>query len=160
MIFLGIDAMKQMVTIFWLLLVFPCSHATLQQSSVSEAGAHKIYVSSFGSNPGADHLRNKLLRKLSRIGTIHIVEDPGLADATLIGNAAMSLIGYYHSNPRIRYRTGADVPVYDVRMTVELKDHLGRSLWSGSLKPRFWGSQYLDDNVVNQAADHIINTFR
>lgn len=67
----------------------------------------------------------------------------------------MRLVGYYNSNPRVRYRNSASVRVYDAKMTVELEDKQGRILWSGTLKPRFWGSQYVSDNVVNQAARHV-----
>ncbi len=53
-----------------------------------------------------------------------------------------------------KHRTS--VPVYDAKRTAELDDKQGRSLWSGNLKPRFGGSQYASDGVVNQAARHIV----
>lgn len=34
-------------------------------------------------------------------------------------------------------RDGPSVPVYDAKMTAELEDRQGRSLWSGKLQPRF-----------------------
>jgi hypothetical protein len=134
--------------------------SVLGQSSGCAAGVHRIYVGSFGSSPSAIYLRSKLLLKLAKARAIVIVDDPGTADAVLKGTASMWLVGYYNSNPRIRYRNSTTVPVYDAKMTAELKDKQGRSLWSGKLKPRFWGSQYVSDNVVNQAARHVADVLR
>jgi hypothetical protein len=125
------------------------------QESHREADVHRIFVGSFGSNLDAAYLRSKLLLKLGRARTILLVEDPNTADVLLNGAAAMRLVDYYNSNPRVRYRNSASVRVYDAKMTVELEDKQGRVLWSGKLKPRFWGSQYVSDNVVNQAARHV-----
>jgi hypothetical protein len=133
---------------------------TLGQSSHCAAGVERVYVGSFGSNPGAAYLRNELLSKLAKSPKILIVRDPATADAVLKGVAAMWLVGYYNSNPRIRYRTSASVPVYDAKMTAELEDKQGRGLWLGKLKPRFQGSQYVSDNVVNQAARHVADVLR
>ena len=119
-----------------------------------------MYIGSFGLNPGAIYLRNKLLLRLTKSETIVVVENPAEADAVLRGSAAMRLLGYYNSNPRIRYRNSTSVAVYDAKMTVELEDRQGRSLWSGNLKPCFWGSQYVSDNVVNQASHHVIEVLR
>ena len=132
----------------------------LGQSPHCAAGVERVYVGSFGSNPGAADLRNELLSKLAKAPTVLIVHDPATADAVLKGTAAMWLVGYYNSNPRIRFRNSTSVPVYDAKMTAELDDKQGRSLWSGKLKPRFWGSQYVSDNVVNQAARHIVAILR
>ncbi len=133
---------------------------TLGQGSDCAAGVERVYVGSFGSNQGAAYLRNRLLSKLAKARRILIVDDPATAVAVLKGTAAMWLVGYYNSNPRIRYRNSTSVPVYDAKMTAELDDKQGRSLWSGNLKPRFWGSQHVSDNVVNQAARHVEATLR
>jgi len=147
---------KRLFAILWLLLAgLTLGETAFGQESHHEAGVHRIFVGSLGSNPDAACLRSKLLLRLGRAHTILIVEDPDTADVLLIGAAAMRLVGYYNSNPRIRYRNSASVPVYDARMTVELEDKQGRILWSGKLKPRFWGSQCVSDNVVNQAARHV-----
>lgn len=103
---------------------------------------------------------NQVLSKLAQSPKILIVHDSATADAVLKGVAAMRLVGYYNSNPRIRYRNSTTVPVYDAKMTAELEDKRGRNLWSGNLKPRFWGSQYVADNVVNQATRHIVTVLR
>lgn len=132
----------------------------LGQSSHCAAGVERVYVGSFGSNPGAAYLRNKLLSKIAKVPTVLIVHDPATADAALKGTAAMWLVGYYNSNPRIRFRNSTSVPVYDAKTTAGLDDKQGRSLWSGNLKPRFWGSQYVSDNVLNQAARHIVAILR
>ena len=133
---------------------------TLGQSSHRAAGVERVYVGSFGSNPGAAYLRDKLLSNLAKEPTILIVHDPATADAVLKGTAAMWLVGYYNSNPRIRYRNSTIIPVYDAKMTAELEDKRGGSLWSGNLKPRFWGSQYVSENVVNRATRHIVTVLR
>lgn len=132
----------------------------LGQSLPRTPGAPRLYVSSFGQSPDAVCLRNKLLRRLAEKGRIRIVDDPAAANVLLTGTAAMWLTSYYNQNPRIRYHTTADVPVYDAKMTVELADRQGRCLWSGKLKPRFWGSQYVSNNIVNQAARHVSDILR
>jgi len=144
--------------VFWAVLSF--GEAACGQSVHRSAGVPRLYVSSFGQNPDAVYLRNKLLLRLARESRILFVDDPVTADVVLNGTAAMWLVGYFNSNPRIRYRTSAEVPVYDARMMVDLEDKQGRSLWSGKLKPRFWGSQYVSDNVVNQAARHVSEALR
>lgn len=147
---------KRLFAILWLFLAgLTVGGTTFGQESHREADVHRIFVGSFGSNPDAAYLRSKLLLRLLRAHTILIVEDPDTADVLLKGAALMRLVGYYNSNPRVRYRNSASVPVYDAKMTVELEDKQGRILWSGKLKPRFWGSQYVSDNVVNQAARHV-----
>jgi hypothetical protein len=45
-------------------------------------------------------------------------------------------------------------------MVLKLEDSSGHTLWSGRLKPRFWGSQYVSDNVVNQAAHHVVQVLQ
>jgi hypothetical protein len=147
---------KRLFAILWLFLAgLTFGGTAFGQESHREADVHRIFVGSFGSNPYAAYLRSKLLLRLGRAHTILIVEDPDTADVLLQGAAAMPLVGYYNSNPRVRYRNSASVRVYDAKMTVELEDKQGRVLWSGKLKPRFWGSQYVSDNVVNQAARHV-----
>ena len=115
--------------------------------------ARKVYVGSFGRDPGAAYMRGRLLAKLARSGEVVLVEDPSIADLTVRGHAKLWVAGHWHSNPRAQDR---GTPVYDARMTIEIDDARGRALWSGTLKPRFWGSQYVSDNVANQAAEYII----
>jgi len=156
--FPGTNMIKRLFAILWLFLAgLTLGETAFGQESHREADVHRIVVGSFGSNPDAAYLRSKLLLRLGRARTILIVEDPDTADVLLIGAAAMRLAGYYNSNLRVRYRNSANVRVYDAKMTVGLEDKKGRILWSGTLKPRFWGSQYVSDNVVNQAARHVTN---
>ena len=121
-------------------------------------GAHavKVFVGSLGPAGDAIYLRQKLILSLQKSHQIVVVDNPDSADLLVLGSAAIRIVGYYNSNPRIRYRNIASVPVYDARMEIELKDGQGRSHWSGKLKPRFWGSQHVSDNVVNQAAQHVV----
>lgn len=158
---LGTNVIRQFPAILWLFLaVLALGETAFGQTSKPFADLHKLYVSSFGQDPGAVFLRNKLLVRFSKARTIRLVEDPASADAILKGTGTVRLVGHYHSNQRIRYATNADIPVYDAKMTVDLEDSLGRCIWSGNLKPRFWGSQYVCDNVVNQAARHVSNALR
>ena len=78
----------------------------------------------------------------------------------LSGVAQLRIVGYYNSNPRVRYQNSASVAVYDAKMIVRIEDSGGHSLWSGNIKPRFWGSQYVSDNVVNQAARQVADVLR
>ena len=141
-------------------VILCCVETIPGQSSHHPVEVHKIYVGTFGSDPGAVYLRNRLLKRLARSGTTVIVSSPTNADAVLTGSAALRLLGYWNSNPRVRYRNSSSVAVYDANMTVQLEDGRGRLLWSGNLKPRFWGSQYVSDNVVNQAVRHVIDALR
>ena len=124
---------------------------TYGQSPDRAKGVHRIYVEALGSDPEAVYLRHKLLLKLAKSDNLMVVGDRALADLVLRGTAQMRLTGYFNSNPRVRYRNSASVPVYDAKMSVVIADRQDRCLWSGTLKPRFWGSQYVSDNVVNQA---------
>ncbi len=152
---------KWFFVILAVLFVITSSSRTSFAENPREAReVHRVYVGSFGSNPDAIYLRNKLLLRLAKSETIVVVEDFADADAVLNGSAVMWLLGYYNSNPRIHYRNSTSVAVYDARMMVELQDRRGRRLWSGNLKPRFWGSQYISDNVVNQAARHVSEILR
>ncbi len=153
--------MKPLLAILWgILAVMSSCETAFGQSLLRGSAAPRLYVSSFGQSSDAVYIRNKLIRRLAEKGRIRIVDDPAAANVLLTGTAAMWLTGYYNSNPRIRYRTSADVPVYDAKMTVELEDKEGRCLWSGALKPRFWGSQYVSDSIVNQAARHVSDILR
>lgn len=158
---LGTNVMKRFRAILWLILaILALGETAFGQSPQFSAEAHKLYVGSFGQNPGAVCLRKKLLARLSRARTILLVEDPATADAILKGTGTVRLVGHFHSNPLIRHATNADVPVYDAKMMVDLEDSPGRRIWSGNLNPRFRGSQYVCDNVVNQAARHVSDALR
>lgn len=132
-----------------------CTLAAGVQNSNEARPIHKVYVDLFGTGPGADYLRGKLISKLSRLKAIVIVDNQAVADLVVRGTAEMWLTGYYNPNPRIRYRNNSSVPVYDAKMSLEFETRLGRCEWSGEVKPRFWGSQYVSDNVVSQAAQRI-----
>jgi hypothetical protein len=123
-------------------------------------GVHRIYVEALGTDPEAVYLRRKLLSKLAKSHKLMVVDDPTIADLVLRGTAQMRPTGYYNSNPRVRYRNSASVPVYDAKMSVVIANGQGRCLWSGTIKSRFWGSQYVSDNVVNQAARHVVDVLR
>jgi hypothetical protein len=72
----------------------------------------------------------------------------------------MRLVGHCALNARSRFRMGRTEAVFDAKMVVEVDDSQGRILWSGRLKPRFWGSQYVSDNVVNLAARRVADVLR
>ncbi len=153
--FPGSNVIKRLFAIWLFLAGLTLGETAFGQGPHHEADVHRIFVASFGSNPDAAYLRSKLLSRLGKVRTILIVENPAAADVLLNGAAVMRLVGYYNSNPRVRYRNSSSVRVYDAKMTVELEDRQGLMLWSGTLKPRFWGSQYVSDNVVNQAARQV-----
>ena len=152
---------KRRLAIFCLALTtIPSVWATVGQNSLPAVQIHKIYLGSLGSKPDALYLQDRLRRELTKTRGIFVVDDLALADVVLTGTATMPLLGYYCPNPRIRYRDSSCVAVHDAKMTLELEDPQGLRLWSGSLKPRFWGSQYVSDNVVNQAARNIAEVLR
>ena len=151
---------RSFILLFVLFVASFANRPSFGESAYRSREVHRLYIGSFGSTPDAVYLRNKLLLRLTKSRTIVVVGSPADADAVLSGSATMRLLGYYNSNPRIRYRNSASVAVYDARMTVELEDRQGRPLWSGNLKPRFWGSQYVSDNVVNQVSRHVIEVLR
>ena len=140
--------------------VLPGSEAAVRNNTSRVSEVHKIYVGSFGGSTDAIYLRHKLVLRLTRSKRFLVVDDPDAADAILSGTAQLRLVGYYNSNPRIRYRNGASVAVYDAKMVLRLDDRTGHCVWTGNLKPRFWGSQYVSDNVVNQAARHVADVLR
>lgn len=148
------------VLLFIFPTILPAREAAVRNSSSRAVEVRKIYVGSFGASLDAVYLRHKLVLRLARSRRLIVVDDPATADAILSGTAQLRLVGYYNSNSRIRYRNSASVPVYDARMMVRLEDRGGHSLWSGNLKPRFWGSQYVSDNVVNQTARHVAEVLR
>ena len=146
--------------IFLSLPLTVCSLAADEQNSNATRPVQKVYVSLFGRGPSADYLRGKLISKLSRIKTIIVVDNPGAADLIVRGTAAMWLTGYCNPNPRVRYRNSSSVPVYDAKMTLEVENKQDNCVCSDEVKPRFWGSQYVSDNVVNQAAERISRLLR
>ncbi len=155
------NVLRPLYVLFCLFLtVLPASEAAVRNSSNCAAEVHRVYVGSFGASPDAVYLRHKLVLRLTRSRRFLVVDDPVTADAILSGTAQLRLVGYHNSNPRIRYRNSASVAVYDAKMMVRLEDGQGRSLWLGNLKPHFWGSQYVSDNVVNQAARHAADVLR
>lgn len=127
------------------------------------AGPHqigKVYVESFQDDPGAAFIRSKLIQKLSRERDFVLVDHVEDSDLILEGSAGLWLTGYHHSNPRIPYRTSGDTPVYNAKLSLTLRNRQGNVLWSASFKPRFWGSQYVSDNVTNQGVCHLEKTVR
>jgi hypothetical protein len=148
------------VSLILILTGLACQRQALAVSMLSPVHVHKLYVGRFGTSAGAAYLREKLLARLGKLENVELVKEPSEAEWILDGTASMRLLGYYNSNPRIRARSASSAPVYDAKMAVALEDRQGRSLWSANLKPRFWGSQYVADNVVNQAARRVVETLR
>ena len=158
---LDMNVIKPLFVLLCLLPAFlPASGAAVRNRSNRWAKNNKIYVGSFGASPDSICLQRKLVLKLERSGRFFVVDDPDAADVVLSGTAQMHLVGYYNSNPRVRYRNSASVAVYDAKMELRLDDRSGHRVWIGYLKPRFWGSQYVSDNVVNQAARHVTDALR
>jgi hypothetical protein len=135
----------------WILL----SNCSSQGQTVALHAIRKVYVEPFQSDPSAAFIRGKLIQKLSRHQGFILVNHVEDSDAILQGSAAFWITGYYNPSPRIRYRTSRDVPVYAATLSLTLKDRQRNILWSASFRPRFWGSQYVSDNVTNQAACHL-----
>jgi hypothetical protein len=141
-----------MLTATILLVLMLLSSRSVPGQTVT--GLHQIrnvYVEAFQGDSCAALIRTKLIQKLSRSKRFIIVDHVEDSDAILQGSAALWITGYYHSDPRIRYRTSNDTPVYTARLSLSLTNRQGNILWSASFKPRFVGSQYVSDNVTNQA---------
>lgn len=148
---LGSGLFRTAILLVWILL----SSCSSQGQTVTLHEIRKVYAEPFQGDSGAAFIRAKLLQKLSRHHGFVLVNHVEDSDAILQGSAAFWITGYYNQNPRIRYRTSRDVPVYSATLSLTLKDRQGNVLWSASFKPKFWGSQYVSDNVTNQAACHL-----
>ena len=130
----------------------PCVFGNVPNSSQTV----NVFLGSFGPTGNAIYLREKLIQRLQKSHQIAVVSNPHRADLLVVSSAVMRSVGYYYSNPRLRYRTSPSVPVYDAWMELELNDSRGWALWWGKFKPRFWGSQYVSDNLVNQAGQQVV----
>lgn len=138
-----------------LVLMLLSNRSVLSQTVTGLHQIRNVYVEAFQGDSVTALIRTKLVQKLSRSKRFTIVDHVEDSDATLQGSAALWLTGYYHSDPRIRYRTSRDAPVYTARLSLSLTNRQGNVLWSASFKPRFCGSQYVSDNVTDQAICHL-----
>jgi hypothetical protein len=128
------------------------------QRAKSTASVHKVYVGSFGAEVGAEYLQKRLSLRLGRTHNIVVVDDPSAADFVLNGSAASWFRGYYCSNLRPSYLNHNCSKSYGAKMEMVLEDSSGRILWSGTLSPRFWGSDNPFENVVKQAAMRVYDS--
>lgn len=151
--FLGVIVCLMMAAIY-------LDQAAVGQRSRRTVPVHKLYVDSLGENPTTEFLRRELCLKLSQSKRILLVDDRDAADIVLTGRAAWRSRGRLCSNLRPSYLNRNCLEAFDVDMTLHLVDQNGRSLWSGELKPRFWGSDNPFNNVVNQAANRVLKLMR
>lgn len=142
------------------LTAMQCGWAVGERHPPLAAPMHKVYVGSLGTSSDAEYLRQKMSRRLVKSRKVVVVDDPADADAVLSGKASIWFRGYSCGNRRPSYLNRNCFPAYDAKMMLKLEDSRGQTLWLGKLKPRFWGSQYISDNVVNQAAKHIVEVLQ
>jgi hypothetical protein len=96
--FPGMNEIKRLLAFLGLCLGGMDNWRECLRAIASRAEVHRMYVGSFGSNPDAAYLRNKLLLRLGRARTILIVEGPDIADVLLKCAAVMRLVGECNSD--------------------------------------------------------------
>ncbi|HXG33323.1 MAG TPA: hypothetical protein VNJ11_08155 [Bryobacteraceae bacterium] len=115
----------------------------------------KIYVDTFGTAEGADLIREKLINRLVRSGRVSVVEDPGVADAVLIGIGQIHKdVGY--SASVWQYGGAASGGTrYDATLVVRLLGKDRQILWVDEAKPGF-RARSVSSSVADKVSKNLL----
>ena len=106
------------------------------------ADIKKIFIAPLGSSEGAELIRQELINRLIKSGSISVTESPEQADAILAG-AAITTTGFYCN----RYGGRS---TYSARLVVRLVSKTKQVLWMDETTPKIFGPRSVSANVANK----------
>jgi phosphate transport system substrate-binding protein len=136
-----------------LLMVGFCAAAGAQRvTSLSQVKT--VFVDAFNGGAEAAHLRDSLVRRLSRSSRFHLVQSAKGADAIVSGTGQIWVRGYITINPRTP--SSDRQAVYSGYLSLEVAGADGQPLWSWLVTPGKFSWNNIIDNLASHAAQKLI----
>jgi phosphate ABC transporter phosphate-binding protein len=123
-------------------------HPALAQQAPATRAIHTLYVAPIGDGADADAVRARLISRLQKNSSIHLVDDAKSADAILRGDAVIWPTGAISVNPR---SNSVILRNYQGYVSAELSDPSDRPIWSYLVTP----SRFRTGNIVDDLADQL-----
>src|SRR5580658_5661534 len=82
------------------ILVLAFENSVRAQSAVILSQVKKVYVESLGRDEAASKLRERLIDRLRKAGTLEVVKSPNEADAIIEGSGSIWVTGYVSTSLR------------------------------------------------------------
>jgi len=109
---------------------------------------HTLYVAPIGDDANAGAIRARLIARLQKNSSIHLVDDAKSADTVLHGDAVIWPTGAISVNPR---SNSVILRNYQGYVSAELSDPSGRPIWSYLVTP----SRFRNGSIVDDLADQL-----
>jgi hypothetical protein len=93
-------------------------------------GVHKIYVAPFGTNDGAEGIRQSMIIRLVNSGKVTLVESAGDADAVLSGRGGQTSQRYSRANVNIYGGAASSGTAWSANGMARLTGKQGEILWT------------------------------
>lgn len=140
----------------WFLLIaaYALCAAAGAQRIASLSQAKTLCIESFDGGADAAHLRDSLVRELSRSGRFRLVQSPAAADAIVKGTGQIWVRGYVSINPRTP--SSDREAVYGGYLSLEVVAASGQPLWSWLATPARFSWSNIFDNLAGHAAKKLI----
>jgi phosphate ABC transporter phosphate-binding protein len=134
----------------WLLaaLCIAALHPAQAQATHGLQSIRSIYVATPNGGDAARAVRSRLIDRLKKSGTIHVVDTAGAADAILQSTSVIWPTGNVSVNPR---SNSTVLTNYQGYLSAELIDSAHQTLWSYLVTP----GHFRMSNIVDDLADHL-----
>jgi phosphate transport system substrate-binding protein len=144
------------VTIYGFLFLLVAGFCTVAdaQRATSLSEVRKVYVDTFSGGIHAAHLRDSLVRQLSRSSRFQIVPSPKDAEAIVTGTGQIWVRGFISINPRTPSTDRQ--AVFGGYLSLEVSGSDGQPLWSWLATPSKYSWTNFVDNLAGQAARKLL----
>src|SRR5260370_37636797 len=137
-----------------LLFVVGFSAVAGAQRATSLSQVKTVFVDSFSGGAEAAHLRDSLVRRLSRSSRFQLVQSSKGADAIVTGTGQIWVRGYIAINPRTPSTDRQ--AVYSGYLSLEVAGADGQPLWSWLVTPARFSWNNIVDNLASHAPQKLI----
>jgi phosphate ABC transporter phosphate-binding protein len=114
---------------------------------------HTLYVAPLAASEAADAVRSRLIARLKKSPSIHIVDDAKSADAILHSDAVIWPTGTVSLNPR---SNSVALRNYQGYLSAELSDAADHPLWSYLVTPSRFRTASIVDDLVDQLSVRLL----
>jgi phosphate transport system substrate-binding protein len=128
------------------------------QSAVMLSQVKKVYVESFGTDEAASNLRESLIDRLRKTGSLEVVRSPNEADAIIKGTGSIWVTGYVSTS--LRSAANSRQAVSSGFLSVEIVGKGDEPLWSYLVTPRTIRLKPVAQDLADQLASKLAVVLR
>jgi phosphate ABC transporter phosphate-binding protein len=140
------------------ILVLAFENSVRAQSAVMLSQVKKVYVESLGRDEAASKLRERLIDRLRKAGTLEVVKSPNEADAIIEGSGSIWVTGYVSTS--LRAPANSRQAVSRGFLSVEIVGKGDEPLWSYLVTPRTFSLEPVAQDLADQLASKLAVALR